>query len=62
MKAPRPRLGPLLMQNLIARLKQNPGQVRFTGRDLGEDNEEIYAKTLGTTVEQLAQLRDSQII
>lgn len=61
-RVPHPRLGPVLMQNLIARLNQTPGHVQFAGRDLGEDNHEIYSKRLGMSAQQLAHLRENQVI
>lgn len=37
-------LGPLRMQNLAFRMLATPGRIRFPGRRLGEDNEEVYAE------------------
>ena len=37
-------LGPLKMQNVMFRLSQSPGSIRFTGRRLGQDNEQVYGE------------------
>jgi crotonobetainyl-CoA:carnitine CoA-transferase CaiB-like acyl-CoA transferase len=50
-------LGPLKMQNVIFRLSQSPGSIRFTGRRLGQDNEQVYRDRLGLNPDQIAQLR-----
>jgi crotonobetainyl-CoA:carnitine CoA-transferase CaiB-like acyl-CoA transferase len=42
-----PRLGPLRMQGLIARLTRTPGQVRRAGPRIGEHNDEILRDALG---------------
>jgi len=49
-------LGPLLMQNVMARLSRTPGCIRFGGRRLGQDNEELYAELLGVGADRLAAL------
>lgn len=61
-RVPHPQLGELRMQNVIARLDRTPGHVRFPGRDLGEDNEEVYTGALGMSAERLKHLRDAQVI
>ncbi len=33
-------LGPLRMQNLMFRLSESPGAIRFAGRRLGQDNDQ----------------------
>lgn len=55
-------LGPLRMQNLMFRLSQSPGAIRFPGRRLGQDNDEIYRKRLGLDSERVAQLREQGVI
>lgn len=54
-------LGPLKMQNLIFRLGGTPGSIRWTGRRLGQDNEEVYAE-YGVDAARLAQLRDQGVV
>jgi crotonobetainyl-CoA:carnitine CoA-transferase CaiB-like acyl-CoA transferase len=50
-------LGPLKMQNVMFRLSQSPGSIRFTGRRLGQDNEQIYGERLGLDPARIAELR-----
>ena len=54
-------LGPLRMQNLMVRLLGTPGRIRFPGRRLGQDNEEIYGE-LGLDGDDLAKLREEGVI
>jgi crotonobetainyl-CoA:carnitine CoA-transferase CaiB-like acyl-CoA transferase len=54
-------LGPLKMQNLIFRLGDTPGGIRWTGRRLGQDNEAVYAE-LGVDAERLAVLREKGVV
>jgi crotonobetainyl-CoA:carnitine CoA-transferase CaiB-like acyl-CoA transferase len=55
-------LGPLRMQNLMFRLSESPGAIRFPGRRLGQDNDEIYGEHLGLDAERIAQLRNQGAI
>jgi crotonobetainyl-CoA:carnitine CoA-transferase CaiB-like acyl-CoA transferase len=54
-------LGPLKMQNLIFRLGETPGGIRWTGRRLGQDNDAVYAD-LGVDAERLAVLREKGVV
>jgi len=49
-------LGPVKMQNLMVRMLETPGSIRFSGRRLGQDNEQFYRESLGFDPEQLAAL------
>ena len=55
-------LGPLRMQNVMFRLSDTPGAIRFAGRRLGQDNEDVYAVRLGLSPERVAELRDEGVI
>jgi crotonobetainyl-CoA:carnitine CoA-transferase CaiB-like acyl-CoA transferase len=55
-------LGPLRMQNLLFRLLGSPGRIRFAGRGLGQDNEQVYAERLGLDSERLARLREDGVV
>jgi crotonobetainyl-CoA:carnitine CoA-transferase CaiB-like acyl-CoA transferase len=55
-------LGPLRMQNLMFRLSDSPGAIRFAGRRLGQDNHEIYGERLGLDANRIAQLREQGAI
>jgi crotonobetainyl-CoA:carnitine CoA-transferase CaiB-like acyl-CoA transferase len=50
-------LGPIKMQNLMVRLLGTPGEIRFPGRRLGQDNEELYRELLGIDADELAKLQ-----
>ena len=50
-------LGPLRMQNVMFRLSQSPGSIRFAGRRLGQDNEQVYGDRLGLDAARIAGLR-----
>ena len=55
-------LGALRMQNLMFRLSESPGAIRFTGRRLGQDNERVYGERLGLEPERNAELREQGVI
>jgi len=57
-----PDIGPFPMQNVVPRLSETPGEVRWTGPKLGQHNEEIYEKVLGMDEEELDALRERGII
>jgi crotonobetainyl-CoA:carnitine CoA-transferase CaiB-like acyl-CoA transferase len=50
------------MQNLMFRMLGTPGQIRFGGRRLGQDNDEVYTGLLGLDMDDLAKLRDDGVI
>jgi len=56
-----PTLGPLAMQNMIARLLATPGRVKHPGPTLGEHNDEVYGE-LGFDPERRARLREQNVI
>jgi crotonobetainyl-CoA:carnitine CoA-transferase CaiB-like acyl-CoA transferase len=55
-------LGPLKMQNLMVRLTGTPGEIRFPGRRLGQDNDALYAELLGIDGDELAKLRAGGVL
>ncbi len=55
-------LGPLRMQNLMFRLSESPGAIRFTGRRLGQDNEQVYGERLGLQPSHIARLQAEGVI
>jgi crotonobetainyl-CoA:carnitine CoA-transferase CaiB-like acyl-CoA transferase len=55
-------LGPLKMQNVMFRLSESPGSIRFTGRRLGQDNDEVYRDRLGLDPDQIAGLQADEAI
>jgi crotonobetainyl-CoA:carnitine CoA-transferase CaiB-like acyl-CoA transferase len=55
-------LGPLRMQNIMFRLLDTPGGIRFSGRRLGQDTDEVYAQLLGLEADELDQLRNEGVV
>jgi formyl-CoA transferase len=51
-----PKLGPVLMQNVLARLSDTPGAIRTPAPDLGEHNREVMVGELGLSAEEMAAL------
>ena len=51
-----PEIGAFPMQNVVPRLSETPGEVRWTGPVLGQHNEEVYGELLGMNAEGLAEL------
>lgn len=51
------RLGSLAIPNLVPRLSDTPGEVRWLGPSLGDHNDEIYSARLGLNAEERARLR-----
>ncbi len=58
---PDEQLGQVKMQNVLFRLSETPGAIRWTGRTLGQDNESVYGE-LGITPAQLAELKAKHVI
>jgi crotonobetainyl-CoA:carnitine CoA-transferase CaiB-like acyl-CoA transferase len=52
-------LGALKMQNLMFRLGATPGAIRFPGRTLGHDTEQVYSELLGLDADDVAKLREA---
>jgi hypothetical protein len=50
------------MQDVMFRLSETPGRIRFTGRGLGRDNMDVYRERLGLTRDQVAELREKGAI
>jgi formyl-CoA transferase len=57
-----PVLGDIAMQNVVPKLSETPGEVRWVGPELGQHNDEIYRGVLGMTDERLAALRAAGVV
>ena len=55
-------LGSLLMQNMIARLTETPGQIRHPGPSLGQHNFEVFADELGLSPDEILELSQEGVI
>jgi crotonobetainyl-CoA:carnitine CoA-transferase CaiB-like acyl-CoA transferase len=54
-------LGPVKMQNVLFRLSETPGRIRWTGRAHGADTDAVLAE-LGRTAEEIDKLRAARVI
>ena len=54
-------LGEIKMQNLMFRLSDTPGGIRWPGRRLGQDTEEVLG-SIGVDADRLAELRDAGVV
>lgn len=54
--------GSVRMQNVVPRFMSDPGQVRFSGGALGQDNCEVYGDWLGLTPDEQRELVDAGVI
>ena len=57
-----PEIGPFPMQNVVPRLSETPGEVRWTGPKLGQHNDEVFEEVLGISQEDLHGLRERGIV
>jgi crotonobetainyl-CoA:carnitine CoA-transferase CaiB-like acyl-CoA transferase len=56
-----PDLGPVRMQNVLFRLSETPGAVRWTGRSHGADTERVLG-SLGLGADDIAALRERGVV
>jgi succinyl-CoA--D-citramalate CoA-transferase len=57
-----PDIGPFPMQDVVPRLTETPGSVRWTGPKLGQHNDEVFKGALGLSEEDLGGLRERGIV
>ena len=57
-----PDFGPMLMHNVMWRMSESPGAIRFTGRPPGADTNVILGDELGYSTAEIAVLRDEGVI
>jgi crotonobetainyl-CoA:carnitine CoA-transferase CaiB-like acyl-CoA transferase len=57
-----PDLGSVKMQNVMFRMSETPGRIKWAGRSLGEDNKSVYVDELGLSVEQLKLLSKEGVL
>jgi crotonobetainyl-CoA:carnitine CoA-transferase CaiB-like acyl-CoA transferase len=61
-EVPDPDFGQLLMPNVMWRMSQTPGEIRFTGRPLGADTDAVLIGELGYAPEEVARLREAAVV
>lgn len=59
---PDDELGPIRMQNVLFRMSETPGRIRFTGRPIGADTDVVLGEELGLSSARLAKLRDEGVV
>ena len=57
-----PLLGDFPMQNVVPKLSDTPGEIRWVGPELGEHTDEVLSEYLGLDEDALASLRDRGVI
>jgi len=57
-----PELGTVRMQNVMFRMSDTPGEIRWAGRGLGEDNREVFGNELGMSQKELDELREKGVM
>jgi crotonobetainyl-CoA:carnitine CoA-transferase CaiB-like acyl-CoA transferase len=57
-----PDLGSVKMQNVMFRMSETPGRIKWAGRGLGEDNKSVYVDELGLSDEQLKTLSEEGVL
>ncbi len=55
-------LGSIRMQNVMFRLSDTPGSIRWAGRPKGADNDEVYGRVLGLSADEQRVLREDGVI
>lgn len=61
-RLPHPEFGEIAMQNVVPRLSETAGHIRWAGPELGQHNTEIYSGLLGKSREELVDLHERGVI
>ncbi len=57
-----PRIGALKVPNVVPRLTETPGGIEHLGPSLGDSNDEVYSRLLGLSPDEIAALKQKQVI
>lgn len=57
-----PDIGKVLQHNVLFNLSATPGQIRFSGRNHGENTDDVLASLLGKSEAELGELRKQGVI
>ncbi len=57
-----PTLGEFPMQNVVPKLSDTPGEVRWVGPELGEHSDEVLTGVLGKSDQEITKLRDAGVV
>jgi crotonobetainyl-CoA:carnitine CoA-transferase CaiB-like acyl-CoA transferase len=55
-------LGPVTLPGIVPKLSQTPGQVRWTGRRIGEDTRAVMAEIVGLSEDEVSRLEAAGVI
>ncbi len=53
---------PIVMQDVVPKLTENPGEIRWLGEELGASNDDVYVGLLGLDPAELDELRAEGVI
>ena len=56
------RIGELAVPEVVPRLSETPGEIRWLGEGLGGHNAEVFNQLLGLNEEETTRLREQGII
>ena len=51
-----------MVPNVLPKLSETPGELKWLGADLGQHNDEIYRGQLGLSADEIERLRRDGII
>jgi crotonobetainyl-CoA:carnitine CoA-transferase CaiB-like acyl-CoA transferase len=57
-----PREGRVVVPNVLPKLSETPGELKWLGPDMGQHNDEIYRGRLGLSAEEVERLKSEGII
>ena len=61
-RVPDDELGEVAMQNVMFRMSETPGSIRWAGRKLGADNAAVFMDELGLSQEEMDGLRERGVV
>ena len=61
-RAPDKDFGEVAMANVVPRFSHDPGSVRSTAGDIGQDNAEVFGRWLGLSVNEMSELARKKVI
>jgi crotonobetainyl-CoA:carnitine CoA-transferase CaiB-like acyl-CoA transferase len=56
------RIGPVAVPNVVPRLSETPGEIRWLGEGVGAQNAEIFGELLGLNSDDIGALREQGVI
>jgi crotonobetainyl-CoA:carnitine CoA-transferase CaiB-like acyl-CoA transferase len=56
------QLGEVYMPGIVPKMSGTPGEIKWSGPDLGQHNDEVFRQILGLTEEEYRRLQEDQVI